>query len=278
MIKKFSALLPVLSLGLATGFGVGIYSAPSDLVSQPPKPAQQDSVPRKLARGNGRHVFSVKTKLTSYFKKSADGGLIPKIKAGKRYFEAGENTYDNVRAINSVSSALVVMDPWEDAGSEFLNEYYTPIYRRSILPLVKQALDLSITVIVLTNDPKKNYADYGGAVYPELHDMAEQKKINILFHQDFDDDTFAKLLRKNSIDTLIYSGFASNMCVIGRPMGMIHMLTHGFRLLFVPEASAAVEFKDSWRTGAAHKATTAIISSWIAEIIALDDLMGLKPD
>ncbi|ACO74626.1 hypothetical protein LHK_01640 [Laribacter hongkongensis HLHK9] len=78
-----------------------------------------------------------------------------------------------------------------------------------------------------------------------------------------------------SIDTLIYSGFASNMCVIGRELGMIRMQSKGFRLFFVPEASAAVEFGESWDTGEIHKSTTLLISHWIGELISLKDFLLL---
>ena len=79
-----------------------------------------------------------------------------------------------------------------------------------------------------------------------------------------------------SIDTLIYSGFASNMCVIGRDLGMIPMQIKGFRLFFVPEASAAVEFQDSWKNNALHESTTLMISQWVGELINLNDFLSLS--
>jgi hypothetical protein len=63
------------------------------------------------------------------------------------------------------------------------------------------------------------------------------------------------------------------MCVIGRRMGMIPMTHRGFRIFFVPEASAAVEYADTWHDQSMHKATTKIISQWIAEIIDYDEFM-----
>ena len=56
------------------------------------------------------------------------------------------------------------------------------------------------------------------------------------------------------------------MCLIGRELGMIPMKNQGFRLYFVPEASAAVERKDSWRSSDAHEDATQLISQWVAGI------------
>jgi hypothetical protein len=71
----------------------------------------------------------------------------------------------------------------------------------------------------------------------------------------------------------VYVGFASNMCVIGRRMGMIPVVQQGFKTYFVPEASAAVETEETWETGSMHRETTNLISQWIAEIVHYDDLM-----
>ena len=75
---------------------------------------------------------------------------------------------------------------------------------------------------------------------------------------------------------MIYTGFASNMCVIGRRTGMIPMIHHGFRMFFVPEASAAIEWEESGDDNATHEATTRIISQWIAEIVRFDDFMMVR--
>ena len=64
------------------------------------------------------------------------------------------------------------------------------------------------------------------------------------------------------------------MCVIGRELGTIPMQNQGFRLFFVPEASAAVEFGDTWKTGSVHEATTALIATWVGELIHLEDFLG----
>ncbi len=103
----------------------------------------------------------------------------------------------------------------------------------------------------------------------------ENGEIIKLFHDDFDDDRFAHYLRSQGIDSLIYIGFSSNMCVIGRRTGMIPMVQQGFRIFFVPGASAAIELADTWNEQSIHKTSTTIISQWIAEIIDYNDFMNV---
>lgn len=62
------------------------------------------------------------------------------------------------------------------------------------------------------------------------------------------------------------------MCVLGRPAGIINMLQEGFSLFFIPEASAAMETKDTWESQKIHKATTKIISQSMAKLIKYSDI------
>ncbi len=54
---------------------------------------------------------------------------------------------------------------------------------------------------------------------------------------------------------------------------MIPMTHQGFKILFMPDASAAVEYDDTWHDQSIHKATTKMISQWIAEIIDYEEFM-----
>jgi hypothetical protein len=271
-MKKFAAGITIVS-AFVFGMSVGGYFTPFD--------NNESGKPKIVASSKQSAVtsqyYSIKTKRRSYFALGGDGKLIPEQKQSRHYYKIGEDEYSFQRRIVSNKTALVVMDPWLDSGSEFLNQYYGLIFRNRILPLVLKTIDLGIRVFILTNDPKKMKVDYGGRVFPELETLADKGSVKILYHQDLDDQAFANYLKTLSVDTLIYSGFASNMCVIGRSTGMIPMRIKGFRLFFVPEASAAVEFKSSWKSGDVHSATTLLISQWVGELIEFDDFMRLVP-
>ncbi len=177
------------------------------------------------------------------------------------------------RTIHPHKTAIVIMDPWANMASEHLNEYFGKVVDSYTLPFVKRALTLGHPAIAITNDPSKE--EYNTHIHSGLQALADEEKLNIIYHQDLDDRSFASYLRSQEIEALIYTGFASNWCVIGRKMGMIAMKNQEFKMLFVPAASAAVEYGDSWEDQSIHKAITKIISQSVAEIIDYEEFMKI---
>ncbi len=213
-------------------------------------------------------TYILPTYSLSYFSLTSEGDL--DLKNALPY--PSEGTYHYRRAINPIESAIIVMDPWIDMPSEYLNDYYGKISETKIVPLVKAARTKGHPVIVLTNDC--NSVSYSCRVTDELQEMIDKNQINVFYHQEMDGDRFSDYLKRQNINTLAYVGFASNMCVIGRKTGMIPMKHKGFRLFFVPEASAAVEEQGTWEDQSVHKATTKLISQWIAEIVEYEAMMN----
>jgi hypothetical protein len=214
--------------------------------------------------------YKVTTHRYSYFK--IDGSGAYEMQGGHLF--RSEGMYDLERTIDPRRVAIIVMDPWIDMETAHLNEHFGSVAARRVVPLVHKGLERGHRVIVLTNDPAA--VTYNTKINPELAALAESGKLRVLYHQNLDDDQFAEMLRKEGIDSLLYVGFASNMCVIGRKMGMIPMVQQGFKTYFVPEASAAVEFAETWETQSVHRETTKIISQWIAEILHYDDFMQAR--
>ena len=171
--------------------------------------------------------------------------------------------------IDPSRTAIVVMDPWIDMASEFLNEYYGKITKSRLLPLIYRARNTGHQIIILTNDPSKVH--YNTEIDRELLAMVDDCQVHLIYHQSRNTSSFANFLKERNINTLIYTGYASNICIIGRSMGMIQMKNYGFRLFFVPEASAAVETAASWENGAIHDTTTVMISQWIGNLIHWTD-------
>ncbi len=262
------ALLTALAIVFFYGVGVGVYHWPPFSALNAAKVAlePESDTDRQLYKSEGR-VYTLTTSRHSYFALDSNGNL----KLQKSLPYRLEGTYRFHRTINSNSTAIVIMDPWVDMASEHLNEYYGEVVESRIIPLVKQALTRGHPIIVLTNDPKN--VKYNTKIHHELQKLVENGKASILFHQDLDDEGFAAYLHSQGIESLIYTGFASNTCVVGRRMGMIPMTHQGFKILFIPDASAAVEYTDTWDDQSIHKATTKIISQWIAEIIDYEEFM-----
>ena len=259
-----------MTLFIAFLCGVGVYHWPPFSVLKDAK----EAIDRELVTNQFARVVSpgaeyqITTYRQSYFGLNNSGAL--ELKTGLPF--RSEDTYRFERIVHPSKTVIVIMDPWVDMASTHLNEYYGQIVEFRIIPLVEKALERGHSIIVLTNDP--DTVGYNTNIHPKLAALASTGIINILYHQNFDDEQFSTYLHRQGIDTLIYTGFASNMCVIGRKMGMIPMSHLGFRLFFVPQASAAVEYPDTWDNQSIHQATTKIISQWIAEIIDYNVFMN----
>lgn len=178
------------------------------------------------------------------------------------------------RTIHPHNAAVIIMDPWANMASEHLNEYFGKVVDLYTLPFVKRALTLGHPIIAITNDPAKGI--YNTHIHSGFQALADEGKLCVVYHQDLDDRSFASYLRSQKIETLIYTGFASNWCVLNRKMGMIAMKNQEFQMLFVPAASAAVEYGDSWKDQSIHKAITMVISQSIAEIIDYEEFMDVS--
>lgn len=241
------------------------YSFPEKQLIRTTKGKPQDP----LYKGH-EYIYTISAYRYSYFKLDENGKLV-ELDNSLPY--RSEGIYHLNGTINSNKTAIIIMDPWVDQASEHLNEYYGEITQSKILPLVAVAHNTGHPIIVLTNDCNK--VTYNCRINNQLEEMVQNREINIIYHQDMDDDQFAAYLRTQGIESIIYVGFASNMCLIGRNLGAMPMKQKGFQIFFVPEASAAVEMSNTWNNQTIHKNTTMIISQWVADIIEYDDLMDV---
>lgn len=267
MLFRGCALLAAFSVVFLCGFGVGVHDWSPLSVLNPQDARASEPADAEPTDKSQNAAYKLATHRQSYFKRDANGALELRDNLPFR----SEGKYCLERTIHPPQTAIIIMDPWVDMAASHLNEYYGRIAKSRIVPFVNKALERGHPIIVLTNDP--DTVEYNTNIHPELAALVAKGQASILYHQDLDDDAFADHLRSQGIDSLIYTGFASNMCVIGRRMGMIPMVQQGFRLFFVPQASAAVEYPNTWENQSIHHATTKIIAQWIADIVDYDAFM-----
>ncbi|HOX37625.1 MAG TPA: cysteine hydrolase family protein [Candidatus Brocadiia bacterium] len=62
----------------------------------------------------------------------------------------------------------------------------------------------------------------------------------------FRTDQLDRLLRERGIENLLYTGFATDMCVLNAPGGLLPMFSLGYRVHLVRDATIGVEFPDTF--------------------------------
>lgn len=59
---------------------------------------------------------------------------------------------------------------------------------------------------------------------------------------------FDRILRERGIKNLVYTGFATNMCILDSAAATKEMLSYGYRIFLIREATLAVEYPETFAT------------------------------
>jgi nicotinamidase-related amidase len=86
-------------------------------------------------------------------------------------------------------------------------------------------------------------------------------------------DEFDAWLRARGIDTLIYIGFCTNLCILDSPASMKPMASRGYRCVLLREATLAVEFPDTLEERLNTRVALRYIESWVGYTAATADFL-----
>jgi len=85
---------------------------------------------------------------------------------------------------------------------------------------------------------------------------------------------FDRILRERGIVNLVYTGFATDMCILNAPGGMGPMFQLGYRVLLVREATLGVECPDTFDERIATRWGMRYIETHWGDTIALNDFLA----
>ena len=208
---------------------------------------------------------------SSFWKKDKNNQLIQE--NGKYVHE--QSLYKRENTFSNSDTLFLIMDPWTDMDSEFLNKRNKEILESSIIPMVDLLVENDFNVIVFTNDCNRRERSFNCDI-GTLQDYVNEEKISKFYHDDWISSTyFNEFLKINKINNLVYLGFNSNQYIINRHVGMIplRLVNGNINLFIIPEVSAAIEYGNDWDSDIAHKSID-LISSWLGELICLEDLLS----
>jgi hypothetical protein len=178
-----------------------------------------------------------------------------------------------VGKLSASKSALIIMDPWQNSRYEEKKFFFSKIIEKKLIPVIQKAKNLKIKIVVLTNSC--NNSNYNCGIHNKVIQILKgYNDYEILYHQDFQSRDFGNHLIKNNIKNIIYTGFSSDECIIGRPMGIVTMKNSfpHFKYFFIPEASGSFDLSEPLNSGINHKIATKIINQY-SEIIHFENFM-----
>lgn len=136
-------------------------------------------------------------------------------------------------------TAVILIDVWASHPNDGWLKRASRNVKDKVLPLLKAARAAGLLVI---------HAPHGHPIHPLAKPHSGEVVLN-----DYDADLFYAYLKRKGIKNLIYAGFATNWCVLGRPIGIIEASKRGFNIILVRDASIAFETPESLDGEWAHK-------------------------
>ena len=209
---------------------------------------------------------------SSFWKKDQNNQLIKE--EGKYIHE--QNSYVRSAPFSNKDTLFVIMDPWIDMDSEFLNNRHKDIVKNQINPLIELLIDKNFEIVIFTNDCQRRERAFNCNI-GSLQSYVEDGLVYKFYHDDWNSSaSFNEFLKINGIKNIVYLGFNSNQCIINRHVRMIPLRLENGNMNFyiIPEASAAIEYTETWDSNSAHESTLKLISSWLGEILYLEDLIS----
>ncbi|HEX2185164.1 MAG TPA: isochorismatase family protein, partial [Chloroflexota bacterium] len=83
-----------------------------------------------------------------------------------------------------------------------------------------------------------------------------------------------RICRERGIKNLVYTGFATNMCILDSPAATREMLGYGYRIFLIREATLAVEFPDTFPERLMTRAALKYFQLKIGDTIAFDQYVA----
>lgn len=84
---------------------------------------------------------------------------------------------------------------------------------------------------------------------------------------------FDRICRGRGIRNLIYTGFATNMCILSSPGGTQEMLGFGYRVFLIREATLAVEYPDTFSERLMTRSAIKYFQQVVGDSVGFDQFM-----
>jgi nicotinamidase-related amidase len=118
-----------------------------------------------------------------------------------------------------------------------------------------------------------------GRNYPTSPPYATMDRVSFLMPREgepfaVDSVQLHRVLHKRGIENLVYTGFATDMCVLHSPGGIVEMETRfSYRVFLIREATLGVEFPDRFEQRASTQYGMRLVESHYGHTIAWDEWM-----
>jgi len=202
---------------------------------------------------------------------------LPDISNYEVVFKSGDavvykSNFAEHKPITLGSSAILFMDVWAEApieyweanASEYLQELWLKCWNEEVtlhmyakvLPLLEFARENDIEVIFANGE--------GWKLHPDLRAYEHNELVTESANE------LDEYLKARNIDTILYAGYATNVCILVRPTGMRAMNDLGYNVVLIEDVSLSGP-----EVGYTHEQAISEINEWFGGTTTFDELRGL---
>ena len=146
--------------------------------------------------------------------------------------------------------ALILIDVWAEHPNDGWAERERMNIETKLAPLVNAAREHGMLIV---------HSPHGRAIHPLVSPLPNE----VVVDGPYERDELVQVLRKKGIQYLLYAGYATQMCVLHRPTGIIEMWKHGWanRIILVRDATIAIEAPWSLEGELTHKVVVYMVET-----------------
>lgn len=146
--------------------------------------------------------------------------------------------------------AVLLIDVWQEHPNDGWLERAQVNIKEKIVPLVTSLREYDVTIIHAPhNEP------IASAVTPIEGEFILNPAVR------YDKKELHAFLKKEGITTILYAGYATNMCILNRNVSMMRMDELGYNTILVRDATIGIETAESLEGEWAHKMAVAFVES-----------------
>jgi nicotinamidase-related amidase len=165
----------------------------------------------------------------------------------------------NLKRLSIAETAVVIVDPWARHECPGWEARASDNLLKFLLPALMAFRSIGIPIIYAPHDRKMS-----PAIQPAEGELVMQ---GILAPRDI-----AQGLKAAGITHLIYMGYASNWCLMSRPIGAMNMWHEGFGIIVVRDASIALETSESFAGEWSHRIMMDFVEATLGATTSVDEI------
>jgi hypothetical protein len=173
--------------------------------------------------------------------------------------KSGGGHQTSLKEVSISETAVVVVDPWASHECPGWEERMAENVLRFLLPALKAFRSVGIPII---------YAPHDRAMHPAILPAESELVMNGVLNSHFVADGF----RAAGIMHLIYMGYASNYCLMTRPIGMMDMWREGLSIIVVRDASIALETSETLDGKWSHRVMMDFVEANLGVTVSVDEI------